>query len=495
MQKKLFIETEDSRTRVALTEDGELVEYYQERAESAKLAGNIYVGRVENVLPGMQAAFVDIGLPKNAFMHLDDLPLSRAEVGEELKQQFTAASRRPLKRGQELVVQVVKEPGGDKGPRVSAHLTLPGRFAVLLPGVDYVGVSRKIDDEGERERLRVLAASCRPRGMGLIMRTASLEAADEDIREDVNGLLARWQQIDGRMRHTVAPALIHQDEDLAHRSVRDMLSPEVTEIWTDSAELAQSLRPLCGGSADIVRLHDNPTPLFSFFGLDAKLEKLCGRKVWLKSGSYLIFDHTEALTVIDVNTGKFVGARSLEDTVLAANCEAAEEIARQLRLRDVGGIIVVDFIDMARKEDRQALLNRLREALSRDRSRPQLVEMTQLGLVEITRKKLRQPLYTLTRRPCPRCRGVGTIPSEEALALDALHALRVHAAHLTAACWLITASQAIAGQLMLLDAPGDLTVYVCPQSGRLDENTLIEPSSPDRLPARARRMTTSKERE
>lgn len=493
MQKKLFIETEDARTRVALTEDGELVEYYQERPGSVKLAGNIYMGRVENVLPGMQAAFVDIGLPKNAFMHLDDLPLGRGEVGEELEKRL-AASRRPLRRGQEIAVQVVKEPGGDKGPRVSAHLTLPGRFAVLLPGVEYVGVSRKITDEGERSRLRALAESCRPEGMGIILRTASKDAPQEAVSRDAAQLADRWQHIAARLQHSTAPALIHQDEDLARRSVRDMLSSEVSEVWTDSEETAASLRPLCEGR-DLVRLHEHPTPLFAFFNLDSRLEKLCARRVWLKSGGYLVIDHTEALTVIDVNTGKFVGSRSLEDTALAINCEAAEEIARQLRLRDVGGIVVADFIDMTRREDRQALLSCLAEALKRDRSRPQLVEMTQLGLVEITRKKLRQPLYTLSRRPCPRCQGEGTIPSEELLALDALHALRVHAARLKADCWLLTASQAIAGQLLLLDPPRGLNVYVCAQSGRLDERTLIEPTSPDRLPDRAKRMTTAKEGE
>lgn len=496
MQKKIFIETEDVRTRLALVEDGEVVEYYQERPGRAKLAGNIYVGRVENVLPGMQAAFVDIGLDKNAFLHLGDIQVSRSEFGEELEKRLSAASvRRLLRRGREITVQVIKEPGGAKGPRVSSHITLPGRYAVLLPGVEYVGVSRKIEDEGARERLRALAEECRPAGMGLIVRTAAKDAPEEAIREDAAQLADTWKKISVRAQHSTAPALIHQDEDLVRRSVRDMLSPEVSEIWVNNQAQYEQLRALCEDRADIVCMHENPTPLFAFFGLDSKLEKACARRVWLKCGGYLVIDHTEALTVIDVNTGKFVGAQSLDDTVLRTNCEAAGEIVRQLRLRDVGGIVIVDFIDMTRKEDQQRLLGCLREELKKDRTKTNLVGLTELGLVELTRKKLRQPLYTLTRRTCPRCQGLGTIPSEEELALSALHQLRVKAAHLNAGCWLITASQAVAGQLLLLDPPEGLTVYVCAQSGRLDENVQIDAMEPEQLPAKAKRMTTSKEKE
>lgn len=492
MQKKIFIETESVRTRLALVEDGEVVEYYQERPGRAKLAGNIYVGRVENVLPGMQAAFVDVGLEKNAFLHLGDLPVRRGEFGEELEKQLDVAPK-PLRCGQELMVQVVKEPGGSKGPRVSPHVTLPGRYAVLMPGVQYAGVSRKIEEEGERERLRRLAEACRPEGMGLIMRTAAMGAPEEAIREDVGQLAETWERISLRARHAVAPALIHQDEDLVRRAVRDMLSPEVCEIWADNRTQYEQLRELCPERGEIVRLHDNPTPLFAFMGLDAKLEKASARRVWLKCGGYLVIDHTEALTVIDVNTGKFVGAHSLDETVLRTNCEAAAEIVRQLRLRDVGGIVIVDFIDMSRREDRQTLLDCLREELKRDRTKTNLVGMTELGLVEITRKKLRQPLYTLTRRVCPRCQGMGTIPSEEELALSVLHQLRVKAAHLSAPAWLITASQSVAGQLLLLDAPEGLTVYVCAQSGRLDENAQIDAVEPEQLPGKAKRMTREKE--
>ena len=282
MQKKIFIETEDIRTRLALLEDGEVVEYYQERPGRAKLAGNIYVGRVENVLPGMQAAFVDVGLDKNAFLHLGDIQVSRSEFGEELEKRLSAASiRKLLRRGQQIMVQVVKEPGGAKGPRVSSHITLPGRYAVLLPGVEYVGVSRKIEDEGARERLRALAEDCRPAGMGLIVRTAAKDAPEEAIREEAAQLADTWKKISVRAQHSTAPALIHQDEDLVRRSVRDMLSPEVSEIWVNNQAQYEQLRALCEERADIVRMHENPTPLFAFFGLDSKLEKACARRVWL----------------------------------------------------------------------------------------------------------------------------------------------------------------------------------------------------------------------
>ena len=493
MDKKILIEAGRRRTRLALLEDGDLCEYYEEREGSEKLSGNIYAGRVENVLPGMQAAFVDIGLGKNAFLHLGDIQAALSDLDGGLKAQMEKNGTMRLRPGQELLVQVVKEPGGSKGPRISSHITLPGRYCVLMPGVSYVGVSRKIEDEETRQSLRTLAQCLCSEDAGLIMRTAAAQASEETVGREVAYLSRLWKAIELRARHSTVPALLHRDDSLTQRAVRDMLTPEVSQLTVDDPqvfrevqEAAQALVPeLC----DRIHLAEGETPLFSVFRVDAALENAYERRVWLKSGGYLVIDHTEALTVIDVNTGKFVGSHSLEETVLKTNCEAAKEIARQLRLRDVGGIVVIDFIDMSREADRNTLLEVLAQELRRDRNKPKLVDITPLGLVELTRKKTRQSLHSLTRKQCPRCKGIGTVLTEQTLAQRALYELRVRAAHAQSSCWLITASNAVFGALLQLDVPDGLTVYAASESGRLNEDIQIEATSLADLPAKARRMT------
>ncbi|NLG23866.1 MAG: Rne/Rng family ribonuclease, partial [Clostridiales bacterium] len=350
MIKDILLEVGPSQTRLALLEDGDVAELYIERAGSERGTGNILLGRVANVLPGMQAAFVDIGQPKNGFLFAGDIRIDPSEFGPEADALGDQLRRLPIqklvKSGQEILAQVIKEPGGDKGPRITNHVTLPGRLTVLLPTVNYVGISRRIDDEAERGRLRELAEAARPEGMGLIVRTAAEGAQPEELAHDVEYLKRLWASIVARAAAAKAPALLHRDEGLAHRAVRDMLTDEVRALWVDDKAQFEQLRDAAALiSPDLaarVALHDNERPLFALHRVDAALERALSRKVWLKSGGYLVFDYAEALTVIDVNTGKFTGSHSLSDTVFAINCEAAAEIARQIRLRNIGGIIVID---------------------------------------------------------------------------------------------------------------------------------------------------------
>lgn len=494
MTKDILIESNCGQTRLAVLEDGELSEYYVERQGQEKLAGNIYLGRVANILPGMQAAFVDIGLDKNAFLHVGDIQIDKSAFGrdsEKVERQLSGQSiGKMLHMGQELLVQVIKEPGGAKGPRISSHMTLPGRFIVLLPTVAYVGVSRRIEDEETRAHLRSLAEFCRPEGMGLIVRTAAAEATLEDIRHDVDYLMKLWQSIQTRASHIKAPALIHRDESLVYRSVRDMLSPAVNRLILDSPEAFQSAREtaemLSPELCSRIELYSENRPLFDGFRIDALVDKAYARRVWLKSGGYLIIDHAEALTVIDVNTGKFVGSKCLADTVYKINCEAVHEIVRQLRLRDVGGIIIVDFIDMDSGEHRENLLSLLRQELKRDRTKTNLVGLTELGLVEITRKKVHQPIHTQLKRPCPMCGGSGMIDTDETIARRVLHELKRMTADTNAPCWLICASPSVAGQLLLIGTQEEIKAFVSPEAQRHADQYEIMAVNDGELPARAR---------
>ncbi|MBQ8953192.1 MAG: Rne/Rng family ribonuclease [Clostridia bacterium] len=496
MKKEILIESELGQTRLAVMEDGSLMEYYVERRGQEKLPGSIFVGRVANILPGMQAAFVNIGLEKNAFLHAGDIKLNKSDFGadaEKLERVLAGQSIGQMVRmGQELLVQVVKDPGGTKGPRISSHVTLPGRLAVLLPTVNYVGISRRIEGEAVRGRLRAVAEACRPDGMGLIVRTAAATASEEDFRRDVESLVRLWRSIQTRARHTAAPALIHRDEDIVYRAVRDMLSPDVDRFLVEgqapyqaALEAAEMLSPELVGR---IALYEEKTPLFDVYRVDALLEKGLQRHVWLKSGGFLVIDHTEALTVIDVNTGKYVGSKNLDDTVYKINCEAAQEIARQLRLRDTGGIIVIDFIDMDMEAHREGLLSLMRQLLKNDRTKTNLVGLTGLGLVEMTRKKIQQPIHTLLKRPCPDCGGSGFVDSEETIARRILHELRGQAAVTETPCWLVKASQNVAGQLMLAGAPEGVRAFALPEPLWPDRRYAIEPAVEENLPGKARAL-------
>lgn len=403
-------------TRLAILENQELVELYIERQNQRRLVGNIYKGRVTNVLPGMQAAFVDIGLEKNSFLYVKDaLPQDVSNHGND---QGEVSIKDVVKIGQEIIVQVVKEPIGTKGPRVTTHITLPGRYLVLMPETDYVGISRRIGSEKERERLKREIEEIRPGKMGLIVRTVAEGKDKEDFKDDIKYLLKLWQKIEKDKKLGFAPRLIYRDVDLINRTLRDIFNSNFDEFIINNRQEYQAAKELLEFTSphlkDRLKFEDNPD-LFEAYQIESQIAKAMSRKIWLKSGGYLVIDSTEALTVIDVNTGKYVGSIDLEDTVYKTNLEAAVEIAKQLRLRDIGGIIIVDFIDMTQESYGAEVLKVLEQALSKDRTKTKILGMTRLGLVEITRKKVRQHLDAQLLKKCQCCDGTGKVLSEYAL--------------------------------------------------------------------------------
>ena len=425
MTREMLLERVQGQVRLAVMEDRSLCEIYYERGNSAKLAGNIYAGRVQNILPGMNAAFVDIGMSKNAFLYAGDICFDIRGQQALQKQLEGRRIERMLRPGQMIVVQVVKEPGGSKGPRVSGSITLPGRYSVMIPGISYAGVSRKIEDVQQRDRLyeiaREISDAC---GAGIIVRTAAEAADAAQIRADYEALRRQWSRIEAEGMHAGKPMLIQSDGSLSMRAMRDMVDDNVSSVRTDDRALYDELRANAELFApeflDRISLEKCEAPLFDVHRVDHQLEEAFKRHVWLKSGGTLVIDQTEAMTVIDVNTGKFTGKKSLQDTIFALNCEAADEIARQLRLRDIGGIVIIDFIDMDAQEQREQLIEHLKGALKSDRNHTNVLGMTALGLVEMTRKKVRQPLAKLLMHDCSACNASGHEWSHESVAYRAV---------------------------------------------------------------------------
>jgi ribonuclease G len=423
LSKEIVVDVRTGEIRVALLEDGELAEIYIERHDNERLVGNIYKGKVSSVLPGMQAAFVDIGCEKNAFLYVVDAAPSRELTGEddEVCQEVKNYSiNEILKPGQEITVQVVKEQCGSKGPRVTTHITLPGRYMVLLPGADYVGISRRIEDEGERARLKKIAEKLKPKEMGLIVRTASEGKRMKELSQDVKFLKKLWNTIKQKEHRGHVPRCIHKDLCLIYRAVRDLFTRDVDKFVINDRKEHENVLELVGMISPAlkhrVEYFSKDYNIFEYYQIESKMSKALARKVWLKCGGYLIIDRTEALTVIDINTGKYVGDNNLEETVLRTNIEAAREIARQLRIRDIGGIIIIDFIDMHEPQHQQMVLDELKQALRKDRTKSTVVGMTGLGLIEMTRKKVRQELASAITMECPYCAGEGKILSPEMVA-------------------------------------------------------------------------------
>ena len=426
MIKEIVVDIGISEQRVALLEDKELVEIYIERPRHERLVGNIYRGKVSSVLPGMQAAFIDIGYEKNAFLYIGDA-ISQKEYNEDEEEAYHDYKEynieELLRIGQEITVQVVKEPIGTKGPRVTTHITLPGRHLVLLPNADYTGISRRIENETERNRLKKIAEEIKPKGMGLIVRTASEGKSIEECTNDLNFLMKLWDTIGQKERSGLVPRCLHKDLNLIYRAVRDLFTWDIDKfVINDRHQYAKVLELVDMISPALkmrVEYFSKNYQLFEYYQIEAKINKALARKVWLKCGGYLVVDQTEALTVIDVNTGKFIGNNSLEDTVLRTNVEAAKEIAKQLRLRDIGGIIIIDFIDMHQHEHQQMVLDVLKAYLKKDRTKTTVVGMTGLGLIEMTRKKVRQVLSSVMTMECPHCEGAGKILAPESVARNA----------------------------------------------------------------------------
>ncbi len=428
MQKEILVNVEPGETRVAILEDGVLAEVYYERPTGQRTVGSIFKGKVENVLPGMQAAFVNIGLERNAFLYVNDaLPAKNADEegdGQVRVEHKDKGGRLTiedlLKPGQEVMVQVAKEAIGTKGARVTTHCSLPGRFLVLMPTVDYVGVSRRIDSDRERDRLRKIAERIRPQSMGLIVRTVAEGKAEQELAQDADFLARLWRKIQEKNRTGPSPQLLHKDMGLVYRIIRDSFTEEVSRFVIDSKHEYEKVLELLDDIAPSLKkrvelFYSSERTIFDLYSLEPEIDKALRRRVWLKSGGYLVIDRTEALTAIDVNTGKYVGSIDLADTVFRTNLEAAREIARQLRLRDIGGIIIADFIDMESDSHRHKILKALEEHLRRDRTRTYVLGITQLGLVEITRKKAKQSLDDALQKACPYCEGKGRVLSEESV--------------------------------------------------------------------------------
>jgi ribonuclease G len=483
VKREIAINASALEVRVALLEDNQLAEFYLERNRQVGLAGNIYKGKVTRVLPGMQAAFVDIGLEKAGFLHVSDFqdgisamsnvaevigeedvetepvgdgefadvemqpadegeagsngegsppPQSRGRRRGRGRRQQPQRSRLPieqqLRRGQEIIVQIAKEPMGTKGARLTSSISLPGRHLVFTPTSNHIGVSRRIASAEERARLRADVSELRPPQGGFIVRTACEGVSRREIQRDVAFLTKLWGSI-LRKNESMPPAsILYSDLDVALRIVRDMFSSDVDKLWCDDpttySRIVQFVQNYMPRLRARVMLHDGSEPVFDRFSIEPQIERALDRKVWLKSGGYLVFDQAEALTAIDVNTGRFVGKRNQDDTVLKTNLEAVEEVVNQLRLRNIGGIIIVDFIDMGRDGDRKKVSDALALALKRDKARTSALKISELGLVQMTRKRTRESLEKLLTDNCPRCEGRRVVKSVPTIAAEVLRGIQ-----------------------------------------------------------------------
>jgi ribonuclease G len=439
VKRKIIINADAYETRIAILEDDELAELLVERAEHRRHVGDIYKGRVNAVLPGMQAAFVDLGLPKTGFLHASDLAESLTDLedisdldenGDRGRRRRAAAPKIEdhLKKGQDVLVQITKESIGTKGPRVTQQVSLPGRFCVMMPGVDHVGVSRRIEDRSERQRIKAIITDLKPKGVGLIARTAGEGKGDPEFVADVKYLHKLWQKVERKASSSRAPALIHRELELTASLIRDLFTEDVEEVHIDDkdsyAEIQSYLKSVSPELRDRVQLHPGRDPIFDAFGIEPQIEKTFERKVWLKKGGYICIDHAEALVAIDVNTGRFTGKKNQEETIFRTNLEAAREIPRQLRLRDIGGIIVIDFIDMEIEANKRAVLDELRGELRKDRARTKAFAVSDLGLVEMTRQRERSSLLHYYTEDCPHCQGLGKVPSQETMLVKLERAMR-----------------------------------------------------------------------
>jgi ribonuclease G len=420
MARDLIVSTTPGETRVALLEDGVVSELFIEREAHRGIVGSIYKGRVTRVLPGMQSAFVDLGLERDAFLHAADVFEELPEnllTPEEIDAARSAPIEERLHEGEEVIVQVLKEPMGTKGARITSHVSLPGRYLVLMPTVEHVGVSRKITDEEERRRLKTILKEFRQErgGGGLIARTAGQGREVEAFLRDGRYLARTWDEVRALGARNRAPTLLYREPSLVERLLRDLLSDDIASIRLDSErdfqrtlDLVRALEP---SLAPRVRLHNGPGGLMEEHGVTAELERALRSKVWLPTGGYIVVNQTEALVAIDVNTGRFVGKSHLEETLLKANLDAVREIVRQIRLRDLGGIIVIDFIDMEERKSRREVLRALEQEMRKDRSPTKLLSVSEFGLVILTRKRVKQSLERLLMQPCPYCSGSGQVKS------------------------------------------------------------------------------------
>lgn len=456
MSAELIINSNPFETRVALVENGQVAELYVERSSDRGIAGNIYKGRVVRVLPGMQAAFVDIGLDKAAFLYVSDIyrPMSEIEhlfitscehetaesesnqVMENAGCEYEPDFRHTyddipiedrLQEGQEILVQVAKEPIGSKGARITTHITLPCRNLVFMPTMDRVGVSRRIEDEEERKRLRELMCEIKPPYRGFIVRTAAEGAEREKLQSESDFVAKLWQTIQRRSENSPVPFLVYQELDITLRAVRDLFTKEVDRLVIDSEgeyrKILNFTETFLPSLKNEVELYEGDEPIFDSYGIEMEIQRALSKKIWLKSGGYIVIESTEALTAIDVNTGRYVGKRNLEETILKTNLEAVKEIAYQLRLRNLGGIIIIDFIDMEKEANREKVWNALRDATYKDKSKSNILHMSDLGLIEMTRKRTKESIGHVLCEPCFYCDGEGYLKSKQTVCYEVLRDL------------------------------------------------------------------------
>lgn len=457
MYKKIIINVAEHETRVALVEDETIAELFIERKGSRDNTGNIYKGRVQRVLPGMQAAFVDIGLNQAAFIYVDDVirdnyadiedyfscnDIEDADISQE--QQQSAQYHQPendsiedlITEGQEVLVQVSKSPIGTKGARITSNISLPGRFLVLMPTSSHIGISRRIEDEAERSRLKEIVSELSSNSsMGYIVRTAAEGVQNEKIAYEMGFLKNLWCNIQTKYQTAATPSLLHQELNLSLRAVRDLLLQEAEKLVIDSPKDYQSVLAFLDtfnpSLKDSVELFEGKEPIFDAFNLEGDISRAIKRKVWLKSGGYIVIEHTEALVAIDVNTGRYVGKYNLEETILKTNLEAVKEIAYQIRLRDIGGIIIIDFIDMEKKSNQEKVFSALSEAFTKDRSKTHILPISELGLIQMTRKRTRKPLTRQLCDPCPYCDGEGYIVSIKTICYSIYREIQRYATDMT----------------------------------------------------------------
>lgn len=439
MQRQIIVSADEYEVRIAVVEHSRLAEYFFERRDQQRIVGNVYKGTVTSIIPGIEAAFIDIGLNRNAFLYVNDLYPSMDDFGflsdEEERLEGNGDGngmthltppdiRDLLHENQQILVQLYKEPIGAKGSRVTTNVSLPGRYLVLLPCLNHIGVSRRIEEEEVREELKQQVQKLLPEGMGAIIRTAGRDVSDDAFRNDIEFLMREWNEISKQSEHADSPSLIYQSPGPLFLLIRDLISEGIDEIVIDDAEMysdvIEFVKREAPQSVYKITYYDDSIPVYRSYGLESEIQNLRNRKVWLKNGGYIVIEETEAMTVIDVNTGRYLGKHNLEETVYKTNMESATEIARQLRLRDIGGIIIIDFIDMREKEHQVDLMNHLVEQLRKDRSRTHVYPLTDLGLLQMTRKRVRKSLTKALTQPCPYCKRDGYISSLDTMMISAL---------------------------------------------------------------------------
>lgn len=449
MKEQILVNITPQETRVAVLEQGSVQELHIERSAMRGIVGNIYLGKIARVLPGMQSAFVDIGLDRAAFLHIADIWGARAQTTNGNGATYEKPIEKLLHEGQSLLVQVIKDPIGTKGARLSTQISIAGRLLVYLPQDPHIGISQRIEDAAEREHLREKVQHLVPEGEegGFIVRTVAETATDTELTADIAYLIKLWQRIRDEASTAPPRTLLYQDLDLAHRVLRDLVNDNIERVLVDSRETLEKIKNFAEAftrnALPLLEYYAGERPLFDLYSVEDEIARGLSRRVDLKSGGYLIIDQTEAMTTIDVNTGGFVSGRSFDDTIFRTNLEAAQSIARQLRLRNLGGIIIMDFIDMVTEDHRTAVLAELKKALQKDRTRMTVNGFTQLGLVEMTRKRTRESLAHIMCEPCPVCSGTGELKTPRTVCYEILREVLRAARQFDAKEYRILASQVV----------------------------------------------------